>query len=140
MAEVAAQSRNPTVTLWAAGQSVPRKLAETRTADDGHFDLQIQGKAEGEVLYVIARGGEPTIGGGKGPNDAAALLAVLGTDPMPRVVVNELTTVASVSTAAQFLDGAALSGNPLDLRIAAGNVPNLVDLETGGFGALSRTR
>jgi hypothetical protein len=50
------------------------------------------------------------------------------------VTINELTTVASVWTAAQFLDGDALSGNALGLRIAAGNVSNLVDLETGGLG------
>lgn len=66
--------------------------------------------------------------------DAAALLTVLGTDPPQRVVVSELTTVASVWTAAQFLDGAALSGNPPGLRIAAGNVPNLVDLEPAAWG------
>src|SRR5208282_3151895 len=34
-----------------------------------------------------------------------------------------------------FLSGEALSGKSLGLRIAAGNVPNFVDLETGGYGA-----
>ena len=54
---------------------------------------------------------------------------------MPRTVtVNELTTVASAFTAAQFINGEAISGNPLGLRIAAGNVPNLVDPVTGGWG------
>jgi streptogramin lyase len=50
------------------------------------------------------------------------------------VVINELTTVASVWAGAQFLTGTALTGNALGLRIAAGNVPNLVDLRTGGLG------
>ena len=45
-----------------------------------------------------------------------------------------MTTVASVWTNAQFLDGAALKGPALGLRIAAGNVPNFVDLATGGWG------
>ena len=45
-----------------------------------------------------------------------------------------MTTVASVWTNAQFLDGTALKGHALGLRIAAGNVPNFVDLETGGWG------
>ena len=45
-----------------------------------------------------------------------------------------MTTVASVWTNAQFLNGTALKGNPLGLRIAAGNVPSLVDLQTGGWG------
>jgi streptogramin lyase len=50
------------------------------------------------------------------------------------VTINELTTVASVWTGAQFLNGTTFSGNALGLHIAAGNVPNLVDLETGGLG------
>jgi len=50
------------------------------------------------------------------------------------VTVNELTTVASTFTAARFINGEAISGNPLGLRIAAGNVPNLVDPQTGAWG------
>ena len=54
---------------------------------------------------------------------------------MPKTVtVNELTTVASAFTAARFINGEAISGNPLGLRIAAGNVPNLVDPATGRWG------
>ena len=53
-----------------------------------------------------------------------------------KVVVNEMTTVASVWTHAQFIDGAAIKGNALGLRIAAGNVPSFVDLATGGWGGV----
>jgi hypothetical protein len=42
--------------------------------------------------------------------------------------------VASAFTNARFISGDAISGNSLGLRIAAGNVPNLVDLATGGWG------
>jgi hypothetical protein len=49
------------------------------------------------------------------------------------VTINELTTVASVWTGAQFLSDAAFSGHALGLKIAARNVPNLVDLKTGGL-------
>jgi DNA-binding beta-propeller fold protein YncE len=45
-----------------------------------------------------------------------------------------MTTIASVWTHAQFFDGAAIKGHALGLRIAAGNVPNFVDLATGGWG------
>ena len=48
--------------------------------------------------------------------------------------MNELTTVASAFTAARFINGEAISGNPLGLRIAAGNAPNLVDPATGSWG------
>ena len=124
-----------TVTLWAAGPGAPQKLAETQTKGDGSFDLQsASGNGAAGVLYLIAAGGAPEAGGNKEPNPAIALMATLGTAPPTRVTVNELTTVASVWTSAQFLNGSALSGNVLGLAIAAGNVPNLVDLETGGLG------
>ena len=42
--------------------------------------------------------------------------------------------MASAFTAARFINGEAISGNPLGLRIAAGNAPNLVDPVTGGWG------
>ncbi len=71
-----------------------------------------------------------------GDNPAIAFVAVLGRNPPARVTINEFTTVASVWTNAQFLDGIAIKGNALGLRIAAGNVPNFVDLETGGFGRM----
>jgi streptogramin lyase len=122
------------VSLWVVGSSSPRKLAETRTAADGHFELSPQGMASGDVLYLLARGGEPKVGGQRGPNAAIGLMAIVGADPAQQVVINELTTVASVWTAAQFLNGGDLSGNALGLRIAAGNVPNFVDPQTGGLG------
>jgi hypothetical protein len=59
---------------------------------------------------------------------------VLGNNPPAKIVINEFTTVASVWTNAQFLDGTSIKGHALGLRIAAGNVPNFVDLATGGWG------
>src|SRR5262245_7647232 len=72
---------------------------------------------------------------GSGDNPAIAMLSVLGNSPPSTVVINEMTTVASVWTHAQFLNGAAIKGHALGLKIAAGNVPSLVDLQTGGWGA-----
>jgi streptogramin lyase len=113
------------VTLWVTGPAGPKKLAETQARDDGRFEVTIAGDEESAgVLYLVA----------KGPNPAITLMATLGTAPPQHVTINELTTVASAWTAAQFLKGTALSGNALGLRIAAGNVSNLVELETGGLG------
>ncbi len=89
---------------------------------------------ENTVLYLTAKGGEPTVNKGSGDNPALVLLTVLGGKPPANVVINEMTTVASVWTHAQFLDGTAIKGHRLGLRIAAGNVPNFVDLGTGGWG------
>src|SRR5215813_4621531 len=127
---------NSTVTLWAASAGEPRQLAQTTTNSDGRFELSSQETVGQDVsLYMIAKGGEATVSKGSGDNPAIALLLVLGNAPANKVVVNEMTTVASVWTHAQFLDGTAIKGNALGLKIAAGNVSNFVDLQTGGWGS-----
>ncbi len=126
---------NSTVTLWAGSVGDPRQLAQAKTADDGSFALSADATpGPGESLYLIAKGGVPSVNKGAGDNPALAFLAVLGGQPPAHVTVNELTTVASAFTNARFVKGEAISGNPLGLKIAAGNVPNLVDPVTGGWG------
>jgi hypothetical protein len=103
-----------------------------KSGSDGHFQLLSEETAGTDVsLYLVAKGGQAK---GNGDNLAIALLTVLGNTPPANAVVNELTTVASVWTNAQFLDGTTIKGHALGLRIAAGNVPNFVDLQTGGWG------
>ncbi len=123
-----------TVTLYAAGTGAPTQLAQGKTDDTGAFKLEVGEPPADSVLYVIAKGGTAKAAAGKGPNEAIALLAVLGGAPPKKVTVNELTTVASVFTAARFINREAISGKPLGLKIAAGNTPNLVDPETGSWG------
>jgi hypothetical protein len=118
-----------TVTLYAAAAAAPVKLAEVKTDDQGAFKLDAGPATRETVLYLVAKGGTPKAAESKGANDAIALLAVLGSTPPKIVTVNELTTVASAFTAARFINGEAISGNPLGLRIAAGNVP-----QSGGSG------
>ena len=64
------------------------------------------------------------------------MLTALGSTPPARVTINEFTTIASVWTHNQFIEGTVIKGSPLALRIAAGNVPNFVDLQTGGYGTI----
>ncbi|HKF67016.1 MAG TPA: carboxypeptidase-like regulatory domain-containing protein, partial [Vicinamibacterales bacterium] len=116
---------NSTVTLWAAGAAEPRQLGQARTGGDGRFSLNAPASANAS-LYVVAKGGNN--------NPAIAFMAVLGPTPPRKVVVDEFTTIASVWTHNQFLDGMAIKGHALGLKIAAGNVPNLVNLETGSWG------
>ena len=123
-----------TVTLWAASAGEPKQLAETKTDNEGRFELRSSGTSVDSSLYLVATGGEPKARGG-GDNSAIALLAVVGSTPSTSVVIDEMTTIASVVTHMQFIDGTVIKGSPLQLRIAAGNVPNFVDLETGGYGA-----
>ena len=124
-----------TVTLWAATAGEPRRLAQTRTNREGRFELRAEENPRRDVvLYLVAEGGEAAVNRSAGDNKALALLAVVGSAPPERVTINEMTTVASVWTSAQFLQGTELKGHTLGLRIAAGNVPNFVDLATGGWG------
>ena len=126
---------NSAVTLWAASAGEPKQLAQARSGSDGRFEFASQDTPGADVvLYLVAKGGEATVNKGSGDNPAIALLSVLGNTPPSTVVVNEMTTVASVWTHAQFLDGNTIRGNPLGLGIAAGNVPNFVDLASGGYG------
>jgi sugar lactone lactonase YvrE len=115
------------VTLWrTAGNDAPKSVAEVSTGDKGEFTLHdFPLFADGGVFYLTTRGGA---------HDALTLMSVLGTEPPDKVVVNELTTVASAFTSARFINGTSISGNELGLRIAAGNAPNLVDPVTGTWG------
>lgn len=120
------------VSLWLAGPGAPEKLISTQTDDDGNYDLTHTATSnETSVLYLVAEGGAVK---DKAPNPATTLMALLGNEPPLKVTISELTTVASAYVAAQFLDGSNLSGNATGLRIASRNVPNLVNLETGGLG------
>jgi hypothetical protein len=124
------------VSLWAASANTPTLLAQATTGTDGSFVVSADQTPDGAILYLVATGGTPSAGRQGGDNAAIALLSVLGRNPPARVVVNEFTTIASVVTTAQFIDGAAINGQPLALQIAAGNVPHFVDLATGGYGAM----
>jgi sugar lactone lactonase YvrE len=122
-----------TVTLWQAGAEAPKEIATAKSAADGSFSLRTpETVPEGKSLYLLATGGSPE---GKGENKFIALLAVLGTAPA-KVTINEMTTVASVWTHNQFIESTVISGLPLQLKIAAGNVASLVDVTSGGWGAV----
>jgi hypothetical protein len=124
-----------TVALWAATAVAPVQLGRAVTGADGGFTIDsAAASAKDASLYLIAEGGKSSADKTGGDNDRMALMTVLGSGPPSSVVINELTTIASVWTHAQFVDGTAIKGHALGLRIAAGNVPNLVDLATGGLG------
>ena len=116
-----------TVTLWrTAGMDSPQSIRETSSDAEGNFELQnLTPNEEGNIYYIT------TAGGGR---EDVALMSVLGAIPPSSVVINELTTVASVFTSARFIDGVKISGNPLGVQIAARNAPNLVDPMTGKWG------
>ena len=123
------------VTLFAASAGAPKQLGHVRTGTDGRFVLNAPSVVGNDTtFYLVANGGKSAADKSAGDNPAIALLTVLGSKPPAKVTINEFTTVASVWTHAQFLDRTAIKGPALGLRIAAGNVPSFVDLQTGGWG------
>jgi hypothetical protein len=130
-----------TVSLWAATADPPIELAQSKTDADGHFSVSATRAAPaGASLYLIAQGGKAAADQSGIDNPAIALMAVVGNKAPPKVTINEFTTVASVWTHAQFLAGTAVEGHALGLSIAADNVANFVDVESGGYVRSSRTR
>jgi hypothetical protein len=125
-----------TVTLWEASADAPKQLDQTKSGDDGHFEVHVNDAHGDRVLYLVAAGGVPKAGKAGSDNPAVVFLSVLGSKPPAQVVVNEFTTVASAFTAARFIRGDSISGNPLGLRVAAMNVPNLVNLQSGSWGSV----
>jgi outer membrane murein-binding lipoprotein Lpp len=124
-----------TVILMQASAGEPKQLAQTKTDSSGNFSVHGAG-APGSSLYLVASGGVPAANKAAGNNPAILLLAVVGGKPPAKVVINEMTTIASVVTHAQFIVGTWIKGSPIAIGIAAGNVPNFVDLSTGGYGPI----
>src|SRR5271157_1833174 len=99
-----------TVTVWEASADAPKKLTETKTNDDGRFEVRTKGAKGDAVLYLVASGGVPKASKAGGDNPAVVLLSVLGSKPPEQVVVNELTTVASAFTMRDLLTATGYPG------------------------------
>src|SRR5690242_18594666 len=77
------------VTLWRTdGKRVPAQLMEASTGTSGIFKMTDFPEPTGNGIYYLTTR--------SGPGNAVALLSILGEKTPPTVVVNELTTVASV--------------------------------------------
>jgi len=107
---------NSTVTLWAAGSGAPQQLAQARTDANGHFAINSVGAPGPDAsLYLIAKGGHSAADKTSGDNPALALMTIVGAKAPAQVTINEMTTVASVWTHAQFIEGSEMG------RAAEGN-------------------
>lgn len=123
-------SLTATVRLWESNHE--NSIAETTVSDTGSggFNLVATPSSADSVLFITANL----------ETESVVLLSILSPESMAEieagggVVVNELTTVASAFTCAQFFSNNQLSGNQKAIRIAAKNTPNLVDPFTGSWG------
>lgn len=137
---------NSSLTLYAAGLGGYGKAAincgSATSSAQGQFSIKSKCALLPEAkMYLIALGGSlSTKGCGAVASSPIGLAAALGQLPQTgsnTTVVNELTTVASILSLAQFVApshpesiGTPL-GNILGLRNAFSTVPNLVDVSSG---------
>ena len=101
-------------------QDLWRVVGQAITGPDGSCEIETSGAAPGGFFYATAEIGPRT-----------TLMAIAGTKLPAAMTLNELTTVAAVYCAAQFIDDGRIGGDPFGLRIAAGMNANLVAVETG---------
>jgi hypothetical protein len=115
------------VTLYAGGAAGARALGSTRTDARGRFAIAFAFPSGRAVLYLVASGGATPAGA------ALRLMTVAG--PAGRtatpVRINELTTVSSAYSLAQFLRGRTVRGPSPGLPNAAATFPSLVNPATG---------
>lgn len=118
-----------TVKVWEANHSLALGECVVPAAANGHFSIEVTPVSANAVLSLTAELEIPGV----------VLMSVLSPDWMEAIarqglVVNELTTVASAFTCAQFFKGLHLSGPQKGVRIAAKNTPNLVNPVSGSWG------
>lgn len=111
-----------TVTLWLGA----RPVAHTTAREDGSFRLTCPVTVPDSIFYLVADNGAGLM-----------LMALLGSTLPDNVVLNELTTVAAVYCAAQFLENdGSIHGSDFALRIVAGMSANVVDVATGASSSV----
>jgi hypothetical protein len=96
-----------TVTLWAASAGAPKQLAQVRTDAQGRFSLTAPGRATGHL--ALPRGPGWTIRCQQGRRQQPGHRTDHGAGQqgaVTAVTINEMTTIASVWTHNQFINGA----------------------------------
>jgi sugar lactone lactonase YvrE len=123
-----------TVTVFSTNSGGASPVGSGTSDSSGNFSFSFSNPGGNSVLYAIATGGDV----GHGVNTAIAMMAILGTGEnfAPSVTIDEITTVASVWSMAQFIqtDG-SISGPSPSLENAAATVPSLSYLP-GGFPSI----
>lgn len=118
-----------TVKLWEANNAQAIGECTVTGEANGAFSMNATPSAPDAILYLTAELN----------NSEVVLMSVLSPNFREEIAqqgatVNELTTVASAFTCAQFFNGLTLSGNQRGITIAAKNTPNLVNPVTGSWG------
>lgn len=137
-----------TIQLYAAssttnqGASTPMLTTTVTTATDGSFTItgDYTCPASNPLVYIVATGGNPGLGGTVNNTDLT-MMSLLGTctslSSFTDVIINELSTVASVEALSSFMSDAVHVGSaPSNLVGIAGafaTASSTYDFTTGGF-------
>ena len=111
---------NVHVTLFEATAALPTTVGQATTDASGGFAIRYRKSSSSSIFYVSA-----DLGGG------VEFVTVLGPNLPASTTINELTTVATTYSMAQFYRTGVISGNSFGLQIAAGMNDNIVTSATG---------
>jgi hypothetical protein len=106
---------NVHVTLFEATRKVPAVVGEATTDPSGRFTIPHKKSSSSSIFFVKAD-----------VSERVQFVTVLGPTLPASVTINELTTVASSYSLAQFYRTGKISGNSFGLQIAAGMNDNIV--------------
>ena len=67
-----------TVTLWEASADAPKQLDQTKSSDNGRFEVSVNGAHGDGVLYLVAAGGVPKASKAGSDDPAVVLLCCAG--------------------------------------------------------------
>ncbi len=103
----------PQAGVWPWAKVLGRKT----TGTNGYFEISYDDVRDPDaVLYLVAKSGP------------WALATIVGSEPRAKkVIINDLTSVASAYALAQFIHGRQVAGNAVGLKNAASMFLNLVD-------------
>lgn len=110
---------NANVSIYRARPGSPELLGRAYTNARGQFSVTLPVQAATETRYAVAESGR------------TELMTVLAADDRPHVRINEMTTVASAYSMAQFFYGKDIMGPALPLQVAAGMFRNLAAPDRG---------
>ena len=111
---------NVKVTLFEATSAQPSALGQATTNASGGFAIPYRKGSSASIFYLVA-----DVGAG------VEFVAVLGPNLPAFATINELTTIASSYSMAQFFQTGVIAGNGFGLQIAAGMNDNIAAVATG---------
>ena len=126
-----------TITIYSSSEdNGGTELGSGTSDDDGMFQFSYRNPETSDGVFYVTSSGGHLASQQDELSSAFVLASVIGAAPLPeQITINEVTTVASAFSLAQFIDGPTLNGNSVGLNMASRMLRNLANIETGESGA-----